>query len=339
MDLYGHAIYEGLSQSSEETSIHPVYWSLGKDTPTFFRYSRIMLYLYKYILLPVIFACRLRKYDIVHIVDQSYAYLVLLRYLFFVKTKFICTVHDLIPFYALSVNGKKVSLPYRLSIWACTKSQLIIFPSEYTMSKFNKLYESPHLRKLVCRHGVQMTFDLKNRHEEAIFPSPNEKLVVGFCLGEFYKNTQFSISICSELAERYDVHVCILGRQSPAIKKELEANGIVSVQFHSNLSEDEIYNYYKKLHLFLFPSKIEGLGQPLIEALKLGCPVYANEIPVFKEVTGYAYDLYPCRTPAEIWQFLQEYRSHSQNLKLIEALERYLWITFNKYYLELIKDL
>jgi glycosyltransferase involved in cell wall biosynthesis len=36
----------------------------------------------------------------------------------------------------------------------------------------------------------------------------------------------------------------------------------------------------------LFPSFVEGFGMPLIEALTLGLPVIASDLPVFREIAG-----------------------------------------------------
>lgn len=43
---------------------------------------------------------------------------------------------------------------------------------------------------------------------------------------------------------------------------------------------------YSGADLFVFPSKYEGFGLPIIEAMKAGAPVACSNIPVFKEVAG-----------------------------------------------------
>jgi glycosyltransferase involved in cell wall biosynthesis len=36
----------------------------------------------------------------------------------------------------------------------------------------------------------------------------------------------------------------------------------------------------------LFPSVVEGFGLPLVEALRMGIPVIASDVPVFREIGG-----------------------------------------------------
>tara|TARA_Y100000591_G_scaffold332183_1_gene368571 strand:- start:2021 stop:3082 length:1062 start_codon:yes stop_codon:yes gene_type:complete len=50
--------------------------------------------------------------------------------------------------------------------------------------------------------------------------------------------------------------------------------------------DDDLKKYYTNASLFVFPSKYEGFGLPLLEAMRFGCPVVCSNIAVFKEVAG-----------------------------------------------------
>jgi len=48
----------------------------------------------------------------------------------------------------------------------------------------------------------------------------------------------------------------------------------------------ELHAWLKHARALLFPSFVEGFGMPLVEALDLGVPVIASDIPAFREVAG-----------------------------------------------------
>lgn len=48
----------------------------------------------------------------------------------------------------------------------------------------------------------------------------------------------------------------------------------------------ELATWLRHAQALLFPSFVEGFGMPLVEALMLGVPVIASEMPVFREIAG-----------------------------------------------------
>jgi glycosyltransferase involved in cell wall biosynthesis len=51
-------------------------------------------------------------------------------------------------------------------------------------------------------------------------------------------------------------------------------------------SDDELHTYLHHARALLFPSFTEGFGLPLVEALSLGVPVIASDLPVFREAAA-----------------------------------------------------
>ncbi len=51
-------------------------------------------------------------------------------------------------------------------------------------------------------------------------------------------------------------------------------------------SDRELSTWLSHARALLFPSFIEGFGMPLVEALALGVPVIASDLPVFREIAG-----------------------------------------------------
>jgi len=53
-----------------------------------------------------------------------------------------------------------------------------------------------------------------------------------------------------------------------------------------NCSDAELETYLRHAQALLFPSFAEGYGLPLVEALSLGVPVIASDLPVFREIAN-----------------------------------------------------
>lgn len=54
----------------------------------------------------------------------------------------------------------------------------------------------------------------------------------------------------------------------------------------SNCSDEELVRHLVSARALLFPSFAEGYGLPLVEAMRLGVPVIASDLPVFREIAG-----------------------------------------------------
>jgi glycosyltransferase involved in cell wall biosynthesis len=50
-------------------------------------------------------------------------------------------------------------------------------------------------------------------------------------------------------------------------------------------SDADLHQHLRTARALLFPSLVEGFGLPLIEALGLGTPVIASDLPVFREIS------------------------------------------------------
>ena len=58
------------------------------------------------------------------------------------------------------------------------------------------------------------------------------------------------------------------------------------VVFTGFVSDIELNKLYSEALAFIFPSKYEGFGLPLLEAMRANCPVLASNIPIVNEICG-----------------------------------------------------
>ena len=88
---------------------------------------------------------------------------------------------------------------------------------------------------------------------------------------------------CFNALKGIDCDVTIIGRLKEEHKESLRINGI-KYKNRFGLTDEEIYEEYRKCNLVSFISLFEGFGMPVIEAGKAGRAVIASNIPVLKEV-------------------------------------------------------
>jgi glycosyltransferase involved in cell wall biosynthesis len=78
----------------------------------------------------------------------------------------------------------------------------------------------------------------------------------------------------------------IIGRRGWGRPLEVPPDILDRVEFVDTVTDKQLAAYYRRCSLFVIPSRYEGFGLPLLEALASGAPCVAADIPVFHEVAG-----------------------------------------------------
>jgi glycosyltransferase involved in cell wall biosynthesis len=108
-----------------------------------------------------------------------------------------------------------------------------------------------------------------------------------------HKNHETLINALALLTERgRPEHLALSGMLSQrggALRELAEERGIADrVHFLGCVSQDELIALYRAATLMAFPSRFEGFGIPLIEAMQLGCPVVASKSAAIPETAANA---------------------------------------------------
>ncbi len=103
-----------------------------------------------------------------------------------------------------------------------------------------------------------------------------------------YKNFLFSVrAIADILRQRRDLQVVCTGK--PFTREELKVFGELSLDqrmYHTFADDEQLASLYANAAAFIYPSRYEGFGIPIIEAMSCGCPVILSKTSSFPEIAG-----------------------------------------------------
>jgi glycosyltransferase involved in cell wall biosynthesis len=110
------------------------------------------------------------------------------------------------------------------------------------------------------------------------------------CVGTIEERKNLMLAAKSLKLIPDDIHLVAVGRQTKYAKKVIaEANRLgVSNRLHllSGVTDNELNAIYKKAEVFVYPSRYEGFGIPIIEAIFSGLPVVACSGSCLEEAGG-----------------------------------------------------
>jgi glycosyltransferase involved in cell wall biosynthesis len=107
------------------------------------------------------------------------------------------------------------------------------------------------------------------------------------CLGQpqKYKNVQLLVRL-APLLDQMGLDLWMAGGIDMATLRNQSVSVPTNVRLLGRISDDDFAKALTEALCFLFPSRIEGFGLPVVEAMALGCPVVASTAPCLPEVCG-----------------------------------------------------
>lgn len=83
------------------------------------------------------------------------------------------------------------------------------------------------------------------------------------------------------------VHFTFNSTDSKSLHKKIVAYNLEeNIVFEGSIPFEKLLSYYKSSHVLLFPSYIETLGLPLLEAASAGIPIVVSDLPYARDVIG-----------------------------------------------------
>ena len=184
----------------------------------------------------------------------------------------VVTIHDLSFEREGSLMGRKDRLVFRTVVpRAARRAARILTVSERTKRDLMELYGVPPERIVVTPNGVDAAFGPGNGRRSYL-------LFVGAVQAR--KDPLAAMAAADEVG----LPLVVAGpEKEPALARELERRG---ARLRGYVEKAELAELYRGAACLLLPSRFEGFGLPVLEAMASGTPVVAAREPALQEVGG-----------------------------------------------------
>lgn len=213
------------------------------------------------------------------------------------KAKLVCTIHDVAGFEETLYPNT------RSRRWHCAKwrvlfrsmarhAEAIVTVSEFSATrianffpdlegKLHVIYNAPH-----GVFGSDTLPDEEQRAQRLTGGAPFILVPGGLSLR---KNAELILKAIPRLAKEFpDMKLVVAGSNDTHYVKGLPASGASKVLLPGYVSDELLNALYQQAAVVWFPSRYEGFGMPVIEAMAAGAPVVASNIASIPEVAGSA---------------------------------------------------
>ncbi len=205
----------------------------------------------------------------------------------------VVTIHDLIylryPQYYNAIDCRIYAYKMRR---ACEAANRIIAVSECTKRDVVRFFGIDAERISVVYQGCDAAFtaqhDRTKEDEVSRRYALPEKFVLSVGTIEERKNTLLLVRALPSLPK--EIALVLVGRRTPytaRVEKEAERLGVAQrLHIFSNVPFADLPALYRLASVFAYPSRFEGFGIPVLEALRSGIPVVAATGSCLEEAGG-----------------------------------------------------
>ena len=154
----------------------------------------------------------------------------------------------------------------------------ILYPSQDARQRCDRLLNSSPEKSAVLHHGIDAA------QFTAAPLSVREKFIVCIASGERRKNHEVLIRAMANQRDLKLVFIGIEGAQRLVELRALMENQ--EVEFIPSANESAIRDHLRRAVALALPTRGEGFGLPVLEAMACGTPVILSDIPVMHEVAA-----------------------------------------------------
>ncbi|MDA9555257.1 glycosyltransferase family 4 protein [Pelobium sp.] len=207
--------------------------------------------------------------------------------------KSVVTIHDLIylryPQYFKSIDRKIYDFKFKS---ACQNADRIIAISEQTKQDIIHFFSTPEDKIEVVYQGCDPIFYVPQKEEKLDVVKTKYQLSDDFllCVGtiENRKNQLLILRALADLPSH--IQLVLVGKHTSyqqILQDFISLNQLQNrVHFLQNVDFLDLPSIYQLAKIFVYPSKFEGFGIPILEALNCGVPVIAATGSCLEEAGG-----------------------------------------------------
>ena len=206
------------------------------------------------------------------------------------------------------------------------ESDCLLSISQHTKEDAERLLALSHSKIVNILGGVDGMFQDYSREETPI-PYFDGEYILCAGNGEYRKNWEGMLNAYALLPPnlRRNYFLCFTGTFFDAFKETLLCQAldrgidVKRIVLTGYVSDEELIALYSHCALFVFPSLYEGLGFPVLEAIRCGAPVIAGDNSSLPEVVGAPDALFNASDPADIAQKMEYALTHREWLDDLRA--------------------
>ncbi|MBQ0156550.1 MAG: glycosyltransferase [Bacteroidales bacterium] len=250
-----------------------------------------------------IFPFLLRRFDLWHSVHQLYRECPRNK-----TTKRILTIHDLNFLY--EKNEKKAKKYLNAVCDKINNAHHLVAISNFAKEEVLKNCKMKEEKPFdVILNGVRDTSN--DNKTKPSFMKPDRKFLCAVGAVREKKNIHVLLDMMKYLPE-YELYVCgsTAGEYAEKLKERIKTENISNVTITGTITDEEKNWLYDNMEALMFPSRLEGFGLPIIEAMHFKKAVFSSPYSSLPEI---------CSTHAYVWKELDpEYMATLVREKITE---------------------